>query len=315
MPPSIFYKTIDTALENYAFATASQAIYDFFLYELCDYYLELLKPLMAVPTPGSAAGAASPPTPEALSAALSAACDAGGDIALAQRLGRATLHLCLERGFQLLHPMMPFVTEELWQRLPGRGLPRSSSPGAPLDPASIMISPYPTPDPRFTCKGVEASFALFQALVKGGRSLRADADIPPSRAAVFAVTVSDPIAAAAVRAQKQDIVTLLRASELLIVDSTSAVPEGSSAQVVGDGAASVHLQLKGLVDPAAEVTKLEKKAGKCTSDLEGIKKRAAVGTYKEKVPLEVQESDAANIVALEKQLTVIASLIAQYKSW
>ena len=305
----------DSALRDYAFGTACHTIHEFFLYELCDYYLELLKPLMAYPTAESlATGSAPTPTPEVIAAATAAASNAGGDIALAQRLARATLHLCLERGFQLLHPMMPFVTEELWQRLPGRGLPLSSSPGAPRDPASIMISLYPSPDARLDSKDIEGAFSLFQTLVRGGRSLRADADIIPSKAAVFAVAVSSPAAALAVRAQRQDIVTLLRASELHIVESSASVPEGSSAYVVSEGA-SVHLQLKGLVDPSAEVSKLEKKAGKCSAELEGIKKRAAVATYKEKVPLEVQESDAASILALEKQLAVIASLILQYKSW
>jgi valyl-tRNA synthetase len=301
-------------MRDYAFGVACTAIYDFFLYELCDYYLELLKPLMAVPTPGSAAAAASPATPEALAAATAAACDAGGDIAVAQRLGRATLHLCLERGFQLLHPMMPFVTEELWQRLPGRGLPQRASPGAASDPASIMVSAYPTSDARLEAGGVEGNFAVFQALVKGGRSLRADADIPPSRAAVFYVAVGDAATAALAQAQKQDLVTLLRASELTFVATPSAVPEGSSAYVVSD-AASIHLQLKGLVDPVAEVAKLEKKSAKVTSELEGIRKRQGVATYKDKVPKEVQESDAASVIALEKQGAVILSLIAQYKSW
>jgi valyl-tRNA synthetase len=301
-------------MRDYAFGVACTAIYDFFLYELCDYYLELLKPLMAVPTPGSAAAAASPATPEALAAATAAASDAGGDIAVAQRLGRATLHLCLERGFQLLHPMMPFVTEELWQRLPGRGLPQRAAPGAAADPTSIMISAYPTSDARLEAGGVEGNFAVFQALVKGGRSLRADADIPPSRAAVFYVAVGDAATAALAQAQKQDLVTLLKASELTFVPTPSAVPEGCSAYVVSD-AASIHLQLKGLVDPVAEVAKLEKKSAKVTSELEGIRKRQGVATYKDKVPKEVQESDAASVIALEKQGAVILSLITQYKSW
>ena len=294
----------DTALEAYAFGTACTAIYDFFLYDLCDYYLELLKPLMQPPE-GDAAREA---------AAVSAASDAGGNVALAQHLGRATLHVCLERGLQLLHPMMPFLTEELWQRLPGRGLPQRAAAGAAADPPSIMISSYPLGDARFEAPSVEASFAAFQAIVRGGRSLRADADIVPSKQAVFAVAVGDAAGRAAVEAQRSDICTLLRASELTTVGSAAAAPEGSSAFVVSDSV-SIHLQLKGLVDPVAEVAKLEKKADKVAKEVEGIRRRQAAPSYAEKVPQEVQSSDALQLAALDKQAGVIAGLIAQYKSW
>jgi len=248
-------------------------------------------------------------------AARAAASDAGGDVALAQRLGRATLHVCLERGMQLLHPMMPFVTEELWQRLPGRGLPeRAGGGGARADAPSIMLSAYPQPDGRFAAPAVEADFELFKAVLRGGRSLRADADIPPSKAVVMCVVVADAATERALAAQRQDLVTLLRASELTVARDMSAVPEGSSACVVSD-AASVYLQLKGLVDPAAELAKLEKKAAKLKEEAEAVRKRQAHATYKEKVPAEVQEADAAGLAAAEKQGAVIEGLMAQYKSW
>ena len=292
-------------MAEYAFGTACSAIYDFFLYELCDYYLELLKPLMQ-PAEGDAARAA---------AAAAAASDAGGDVALAQRLGRATLHVCLERGLQLLHPMMPFVTEELWQRLPGRGLPLRAAPGAAPDAPSIMVSAYPTPDARLEAPRVLADFEVFQAVVRGGRSLRADADIVPSKQAVFCVAWGgDAAGRAALEAQRSDLCTLLRASALTVVGSAAEAPEGSSAYVVSDNA-SVHLQLKGLVDPAAEVAKLEKRADKVAKEVEGIRKRQAVASYADKVPAEVQAADAAQLQALDKQAGVIAGLVAQYKSW
>ena len=310
LPPSPFTllppppPPADAALHDYALSTACTTVYDFFLYELCDYYLELLKPLMA---PLDASGAPS-------AAAVAAASDAGGDVALAQRLGRATLHLCLERGLQLLHPMMPFVTEELWQRLPGRGLPLRAAPGAPPDAPSIMVSAYPQPNARFAAPAIEADFALFAAVLRGGRSLRSDADIPPAKFAVLCVVVGDEGTARALTAQKQDLITLLRASELTVVRSRAEVPEGSSANVVSEDA-TIYLQLKGLVDPAVELAKLEKKAQKMEKDEEGIRKRMAAASYADKVPAEVQASDAAQLAALAKQGAVVAELSAQYKSW
>jgi valyl-tRNA synthetase len=283
---------------------ACTAVYDFFLYELCDYYLELLKPLMA---PVEASGAPS-------AAAVAAASDAGGNVATAQRLGRATLHVCLERGLQLLHPMMPFVTEELWQRLPGRGLPLRSAAGARADAPSIMVSAYPQPDARFAAPAVEEAFVLFAAVLRGGRSLRADADIPPAKTVVMCVIAGDAPTERVLLAQKQDLATLLRASELTVARDIATVPEGSSAQVISDKA-SIYLQLKGLVDPAAELAKMEKAATKIRDDAEAIRKRQAAATYKEKVPAEVQEADAAQLAALEKRAVVVAGLMQQYKSW
>lgn len=97
----------DAAFKNYAFADLTTAIYNFWLYSLCDVYLEAIKPVMRE---------------EATEAKL-----------CAQRV----LYLCLDYGLRLLHPCMPFVTEELWQRLPGRGRPG--------DAPSIMLAKYPQP--------------------------------------------------------------------------------------------------------------------------------------------------------------------------
>lgn len=84
------------ALECYDFATATQRLYAFWQYELCDVFIELMKPVMALD--------------EAANAAAAAVKDAT----------RQTLWVALESGLRLLHPFMPFVTEELWQRLPRR---------------------------------------------------------------------------------------------------------------------------------------------------------------------------------------------------
>ena len=284
-------------------------MYDFFLYELCDYYLELLKPLMAVD-----AGALGAAEPGAAAAAVEAAAAAGGDVARAQRLGRATLRVCLETGFRLLHPMMPFVTEELWQRLPGRGLPLRAAPGAPADPPSICIAPYPLPLPALAAPGVEADFAAFQALVRAGRALRADADIVPSKAAAFFVLAVDAPTAALVAAQRADVTTLLRASALTVVADAAAVPDGCSAAVVSD-ALTVYLQLKGLVDPAAEAAKLAKKAAKLTKEADDLRRRAAAPGFAEKVPEDVRAGMAEQLASIDKQQAVIAALVAQYASW
>lgn len=285
-------ETVEKAFQEYDFASGTTAIYDFFLYELCDYYLELLKPLM---------------NGEPLAAAHT-----GGDVELAQTLGRTTLHVCLEMGFRLLHPMMPFVTEELWNRLPGRGLPQSSRPDAQPDPESIMIAKFPTPIPNCTNPGIEADFDLYKDILRAGRSLRANAEIPPSRKAVFYIVTDDENASRVVNDQLQDLISLMRGQEIKVVSKTSEVEDGCSAAVVNDRV-SIHLLLKGLVDPKVEIAKLNKRAAKLEKEIQHFHKKMAMPNYTEKVPAQVQERDKEQMKSSVKQSEAIKELISQYE--
>jgi valyl-tRNA synthetase len=107
-------------------------VYAFWQYDLCDVFIELMKPVMA----------------------LDDASDPGAQ--RAKRDTRDTLAACLDAGLRLLHPFMPFVTEELWQRLPGGGEQRAES---------IMVAPYPEPVPAWEDAGVEAEMAYLQTVV------------------------------------------------------------------------------------------------------------------------------------------------------
>ena len=295
--------TANASLASYSFAGACSAVYDFWLYELCDYYLELIKPLMG----GDAPSAAS----------------AGGDVAEAQRLSRTILALCLDTGLRLLHPFMPYVTEELWQRLPGRGLPWTSGPGGRADPPSIMIAPYPTPlggvlgagsDVSASVAGVEGGFNLFRDVLRCGRSMRQDADIPPGKEAVFTLVVTSEAARAALEAQHRDLLTLLRASAVHTVTSAGDVEAGCSVGVVSE-AVSLHLHLRGLVDPAVELKKLGAKALRLEDDIAKMRKRMATAGYEDKVPDDVRASNAEALGGFEAQLDIIRGLQAQYTSW
>lgn len=281
----------------YAFGDAATAIYNFFLYDFCDYYLELTKPLLSSGDPAAAAAV-------------------NGDVPRAARLARLTLVVCLDTALRLLHPLMPFVTEELWQRLPGRGLP---SAAAGPDARSIMVARFPAPRAALAAPGVEADFEVFQALVRAGRGLRADADIVPSKAAGFYIVAppGGPAAASPARvaaAQAADLATLLRASFVTVVPSRAGVEEGCTARVVSDRA-SVHLLLRGLVDPAAEVAKLDKKADRLRGEGDHLRRRMAAPTYADKVPADVREKDAEAVASVDAQLAAIAELRAQYAGW
>ena len=117
--------------------THPQAAYNFWQYELCDVFIELMKPVRALDegAPGAAGAAA----------------------AAAKAATRNTLWVCLEAGLRLLHPFMPFVSEELWQRLPRR-------PGQQQAP-SIMVADYPAPVEGWSSEAVEADMAYLLLVV------------------------------------------------------------------------------------------------------------------------------------------------------
>lgn len=123
---------IVAGMEAYDFSTATSAAYAWWQYDLCDVFIELMKPVVS-------------------------ADDAAPGAAAAKAATRATLWVCLETGLRLLHPFMPFVTEELWQRLP-RGEGRAAE-------GSIMLAPYPAPQEGWADEGVEADMAYLLNVV------------------------------------------------------------------------------------------------------------------------------------------------------
>ena len=136
---------VDDALEEYRIADAAQAVYHFVWDELCDWYIELAK-----------AGFKLPATRRPIA-------EARGKI-------QGALVTALETTMRLLHPFMPFVTEEIWQQLP-------KPSGAPQ---SIMITLYPVRDVRFHDDASEASMALVQKVIVALRSIRTERKIPTS---------------------------------------------------------------------------------------------------------------------------------------
>lgn len=167
-------------MENYSFGALANALHSFFIYEvispssnpshtfqLCDVYLELIKPVV-----GFAA------------ASQTATSDAEEKARLqVKRLAQMTLYTCLEQYLRLTHPLMPFVTEELWQRLPNR---ESLNPTA-----SIMLCEYPTTVPAWFAPEQEEDMTVITSMIHAARSR----SLPPQISfspALSALTIALP---------------------------------------------------------------------------------------------------------------------------
>lgn len=242
-----------------------------------------------------------------------------GDDAGAQEACKQALYTALEAGLRLLHPFMPFVTEELWQRLPRRASDTA---------ASIMVATYPeaawagAPD-----AGAEAAMERLQGLVTCARDLRTQRGLKPREAADITVACSvrrrrvvarccvygdvvwrcrgcrgrwkqqytrmqDDAAYETLRHRAPDIMTLVGACESAAVTPPGAAAPPNCAVAVVDAATTLHLHLSAPLDPAAELAKLRKA-------LEGVQGRSAALQGRMDMPLygdtpaEVKERDEA----------------------
>ena len=226
----------------YDFGSATTAIYSFFLYDLCDVYLELCKPVFGA-DPTQAKGA------------------------------QAVLYHCIEEGLRLLHPFMPFVTEELWQRLARRA----------GDEASIMISKYPETQAALVDEEAESDIKAMLEVVGVVRSMRDSYGLKPSQRPVVFVRGRSAEVCAVMTRQKDNIATLAKTGELSVVAKDGEIEKGCGMRPVGDSA-ELHLVLKGMVDLDAEIAKLEKSIASKTAELAKLTATMSAASW-EKVPV------------------------------
>jgi valyl-tRNA synthetase len=270
-------QAVNDNFEAYKFGDAQQASYQMWLNDLCDVYLELIKPIML---------------------------DKSEESKDARWAAQATLWVSIEVGLRLLHPMMPYVTEELWQRLPGRGtLGESETP-------TIMLARYPECVEAYKNEEVEASMVTTMEIVKACRSLRASYNINNSKLTHFFIKMTSGEEVA--KAQADDIATLGKASKVDVNISAESIPESTGIQIVNDSI-TVLVDLKGMVDYTQEIDRLTKSLKKTSNPMETLKRKMAADGYEEKVPEDLKRQNAEKLAAYEKEVSEIEETIANFE--
>jgi valyl-tRNA synthetase len=244
-------------LKTYRMNDAANAVYRFAWHEYCDWYLEMVKPRW------SDEGAAADPT------------DA--------RTARVIAHRVLDGILHLLHPFMPFLTEEIWQSIPHQG-------------ESITLSPWPKAKRAWYDGGAEADMGLLMELVVAVRNLRAEMNLPPARP-VPVVVRADERVSALVEANRGLLSPLARV-ESWTVGPRSTRPGVAASAVVGG--AEVWLPLAGLVDLDAERQRLAREADRVLADLEATRRKLTNQDFLTKAKKEVVERERAKQVTLEE---------------
>ncbi|CAI5485246.1 unnamed protein product [Closterium sp. Naga37s-1] len=242
-----------TALEGYDLAEAMNAAYVWWQYQLCDVFIEVthFKVKRAeVKRVEARAGEEEADGLHPLRGLLV--------------VTREVLWVCLDAGLRLLHPFMPFVTEELWQRLP-----------KPADYSwpSIMLAPYPSPVKEWADPDAEAMMATAESAVRSIRSLRMAYALQPKQRPTAYAQCKSEAATAAVTAAVGEIKTLATLAELQVLPAGEAAPAGCAVAIV-DESLSVHVLLRGMVDAKAEAQKLGKRKNETAKGMVDAKAEA-----------------------------------------
>jgi valyl-tRNA synthetase len=244
---------VRTHLNAYRFNDAAGAIYQFLWGEFCDWYLEMAKlDLYRADDP-------------------------------ARRLAtQHTLVTTLETTLRLLHPFMPFITEEIWQRLPHAG-------------ESIMIAPYPKVARRRIDAGAEGEMAVVMGVVAAIRNIRGEMRVAPGVTLAVTLRPSGEASGALVRAHAPLIQALARVA--LTIDPRASRPRSSALGVVGD--VEAYVSLEGVVDLAAERQRLEKEIRRAEEAIAFGRAKLARPEFAERAPAEIVDKEREKVAQQE----------------
>lgn len=205
-----------------------------------------------------------------------------------RRFAQDTLWFCLDNGLRLLHPFMPFVTEELWQRLPS---PRESKRAE-----SIMIADYPSAIESWNNEKVENEMDLIESTVKSIRSLAKERrDRRPAFALCRTQVVEEII-----NSHQLEIATLANLSSLTVITKIEAFLSGYADTVVNESL-SVYLELQAINSEDARLGKM-KKIDELKKQIERLERSMNVPGYKENVSQQIQSKNEEKLKSLKDRL-------------
>ena len=247
------------AYERFRLNDAAAAIYRFLWSDLADWYIELIKPRLYGEAPG-------------------------GDVA------RAVALKTFDVALRLLHPIMPFVTEALWQRIPGR-------PAG----AWLATAAWPRPDRRAAAPAAERGFGLVQELVSAVRGIRAEYDVPPGKTVRITVQHPGREAAVAFRAEKTSIRRLAKVGEIAWGESGEKV--GGYA-VLSDGT-GVFVPLGDAIDVARECERLGAEIARLEQLVAGQERKLANEQFVARAPAEVVAKEREKLATWREQVVAL----------
>jgi valyl-tRNA synthetase len=251
---------VHRALGNYRFDLAAQVLYDFIWNEYCDWYLELSK----------------------------VALRDGAEDEAALRGTRQTLVQVLENVLRLLHPFMPFITEEVWQAV------------APLAGASgptIMLQAYPQVDPARVDTAASAELEWIKAIVLGVRNIRGEMNVAPGKTVDVLLRNGTENDNKRLQDNRTFLMQLARLGSIRFLEADEAVPAAATA-LAGD--LEILVPLAGLIDRDAELARLARELGRIEGEVKRLRGKLDNPGFVAKAPAEVVEREREKLAAQEQ---------------
>lgn len=260
-------KAVTEGITTYRFNDAASSAYRFVWNQFCDWYLELLKPIFM------------------------------GDDEEAKLEAQACAAYCLDQIYALLHPFMPFMTEELWGLTAGEGQSRETL---------LAHAPWPASDFEDATAADDINWLI--ELVSGIRSVRAEMNVPPSAQAPLAVLEANALTKQ--RLEHHDA-AIKRLSRIASIGLSDAAPKGSAQLVVGE--ATYCMPLGSLIDLDAEMARLNKESDKLAAEMDKIDKKLSNERFVANAKPEVVEADRARFTELQEAQGKIAVAMQRLK--
>jgi valyl-tRNA synthetase len=259
---------VSEALENYRFNDAAGAIYNFVWHEFCDWYLEAVKPALY-----------------------------GKEGENRQQATLGVLWRVLHDTLILLHPFIPFITEEIWHKLPGTQ-------------GSIMKAAFPLYADNDhgiqRDEEAESDMGLISGIITGIRNIRGEMNISPSLSLAVSAQSTDESTMKTIQQYRDIIINLARLNSLSVGNAVER-PKSAATVVVDD--ATIFVSLEGIVDFAKEIERLEKEINKLTNESAAVSKKLTNEDFLKKAPVEVVEKvKAKHDVLVEKQQKLLSNL-------
>lgn len=258
---------VTESLEKYEIGLAAQKIYDFFWSEFCDWYIEMAK------------------------------VDLYSEDDERKPVTQQVLFICLERALKLLHPFMPFITEEIWQHLPHTG-------------KSIMVSEWPDYNSDWAFEDA-SQMEVIMDCIRGIRNIRAEMNVDPGKKAGVVVRTYDNDALKVLRGNKDIVYSLARVSEMNFLNEDDPSPQKAISCVVKG--AEIFVPMEGLVDADKEIARLNKEYKELQQEIERSDKKLSNKGFIQKAPADVVEKERLKLKDYREMLEKVEKRLKLFK--
>ena len=264
-------KDVSSAIDSYRFDLAAQALYDFIWNEYCDWYLELSKPVLW---------------------------DEDNDRKL-QVGTRRTLIRVLETILRLAHPIMPFITEEIWQNIA-----ELADIEVDKDSTTIMQQPYPVADSTKIDQSAIEEIEWVKTVIIGIRNVRGEMNISPATTLPLYMTKGSKLDQQRLESNRQYLCKLANLDTIEWLDNPDDAPLSATA-LAGD--LEILVPMEGLIDIKAELSRLDREIEKLTTDVEKLSIKLGNSQFVANAPAEVVAKEQQKLCKLKSSLDQLAT--------